>query len=242
MLGRVRRWSIAGDARRSPARDALEDGVVLLEGLPCAALIDSKLMLEPQPRCVRVLQEALIAEAPLVGDGPLDDEARALARRVARRFVLDARQRSAEASESVHDASLTLWLAREDEFVVAHAGDIRALLIRERSVISLTEVHDELRRAEHPRWAHARRGRLILNAIGGRAATIDTALEARREGDRVVLCSDGVYQRVEDDEIAELVTDRSASDAVDALLQRAIERGSRDDVSAVVAHAYAGAR
>lgn len=83
---------------------------------------------------------------------------------------------------------------------------------------------------------------MILNAIGGRAATIDTALEARREGDRVVLCSDGVYQRVEDDELAELVTDRSASDAVDALLQRAIERGSRDDVSAVVAHACAGAR
>jgi protein phosphatase len=50
-------------------------------------------------------------------------------------------------------------------------------------------------------------------------------------GDKVLLCSDGLWGLVEKDEIAKVVTSHDAKPAVDLLVERVYERGARDNVT-----------
>jgi serine/threonine protein phosphatase PrpC len=62
---------------------------------------------------------------------------------------------------------------------------------------------------------------------------IDITMEPVRleSGDALVLCSDGLTNVVEDDEIQQLVTTKSAQTAVERLIQLAKERGAPDNVT-----------
>ena len=57
-----------------------------------------------------------------------------------------------------------------------------------------------------------------------------------RAGDRLLLCSDGVSDVLDEPQIAELL---AREDAADALVRAALEAGARDNVTAVVADAVA---
>ncbi len=54
-------------------------------------------------------------------------------------------------------------------------------------------------------------------------------------GDALVLCSDGLHDLVEDEEIAEAVAGRSPEEAVERLVQLALDRGGHDNVTVVCA-------
>jgi len=64
-----------------------------------------------------------------------------------------------------------------------------------------------------------------------------------RHGDVVVLCSDGVWSTVGDDEIAHVVAaGREPRTACETLLKLANERGGRDNATAVVGRFEAASR
>ena len=55
------------------------------------------------------------------------------------------------------------------------------------------------------------------------------------DGDRVLLCSDGLHDMVEDDAIAAILGEHGASDAAcEALVDCALENGGLDNVTAVL--------
>ena len=54
-------------------------------------------------------------------------------------------------------------------------------------------------------------------------------------GDALVLCSDGLHDLVEDDEIAEAVAGRTPEEVVERLVQLALDRGGHDNVTVVCA-------
>lgn len=56
-----------------------------------------------------------------------------------------------------------------------------------------------------------------------------------RIGDRLLLCSDGISDYLDDDEITRILSTSSHDVAVEALVSRALHAGSRDNVSAIVA-------
>ena len=59
---------------------------------------------------------------------------------------------------------------------------------------------------------------------------------AVKEGDRIVLCSDGLFNELSGEEIASaLAGDEDLAAIVDDLIERAIAHGGRDNVSVVVA-------
>ncbi|HEY2515309.1 MAG TPA: SpoIIE family protein phosphatase, partial [Polyangiaceae bacterium] len=76
----------------------------------------------------------------------------------------------------------------------------------------------------------------ILNAIGMNP-TVDTDCTYVElfDGDRLVLCTDGVHEMIGDEaEIAALAKSGRPSDAAQALVEAALDRGGRDNATALV--------
>jgi len=53
-------------------------------------------------------------------------------------------------------------------------------------------------------------------------------------GDRLLLCSDGLYEKIEPAELASMAGSRSAEQACRALVQLAADRASSDNASAAI--------
>jgi protein phosphatase len=82
---------------------------------------------------------------------------------------------------------------------------------------------------------------VLTRALGvGPDVELDCAAHEAVVGDRFLLCSDGLFNEMADDEIAALM---SAGDGIqataDALVELALSRGGRDNVSVVVAEVVA---
>jgi serine/threonine protein phosphatase PrpC len=78
-------------------------------------------------------------------------------------------------------------------------------------------------------------GNIITNMVG---ASDELSLEERRDGlepgDILLLCSDGLSHVIADEEIGALLGAAPILAAADRLIERALTRGARDNVSAVV--------
>ena len=77
---------------------------------------------------------------------------------------------------------------------------------------------------------------IITRAMGSREEAMPDFFEIdMEEGDRVLLCSDGLSNMVEDDEIRDIVMDyKDLDDAVSALISKANYYGGNDNISVVI--------
>jgi protein phosphatase len=121
--------------------------------------------------------------------------------------------------------------------VVAHVGDSRCYRVRGGEIEQLTGDHSvvaELLRAGRltPEQAATHPHNELSRAIGAsHQLEVDCAEHDVREGDRFVLCSDGLWNLVEAREIAEAVLREAPAQAVRTLVDRANERGGTDNVT-----------
>jgi protein phosphatase len=79
---------------------------------------------------------------------------------------------------------------------------------------------------------------MLVNAVGGSSTDVHVDVERvpLANGDRVLLCSDGLTDAVNDDVIRSLLAGAStAADACQALTDRALEGGGRDNITVIVA-------
>ncbi len=138
--------------------------------------------------------------------------------------------------------TLTAVTLERGEFSVAHVGDSRLYLLREGRLTQLTKDHtvaaeqvrlgvlSEARARKHP-------GRSVLTRCLGREliVSLDRISLAARQGDSLLLCSDGLYNAIGDPEIAALLgAAGSAQDACRALIDAANARGTFDNLTAAV--------
>lgn len=127
---------------------------------------------------------------------------------------------------------------------VAHVGDTRLYLFRDGGVYRLTEDHSEvmelvrrgvltLQEARH----HEDRN-VILRAVGTRpqleVSTWDAPM-ALRAGDHLLICSDGLHDLVEDEELRQAVASMAPEEACRALIGLARSRGGYDNITVAVA-------
>jgi len=133
---------------------------------------------------------------------------------------------------------------------LAHVGDSRAYLVRGGQIYCMTEDHSAImelvRQGLMSRTeAHDHEDRnVILRAVGTRE---HLEVESWREPlalwpeDRLVLCTDGLYESVEENEIREIATAEAPAEACRKLIRTAIERVASDNVTvAVLGFACAG--
>jgi protein phosphatase len=79
---------------------------------------------------------------------------------------------------------------------------------------------------------------ILTNALGGSTEHVEVDVDVIRleNGDRLLLCSDGLTDLVDDDAITETLAAKPASgDACDRLIELALDAGGRDNVTVIVA-------
>jgi len=126
-------------------------------------------------------------------------------------------------------------------FGVGHIGDSRGYLLREGRLSQLTNDHtfvqtliDDGRITEDEARTHPHKN-LILKALdGGQAVEPDLFHVDVDEGDRVMLCSDGVLS-LTNARIADILSTGTADYAAVELVRAALEAGSNDNVTCIVA-------
>jgi PPM family protein phosphatase len=138
----------------------------------------------------------------------------------------------------------TVALGDDGGYALASVGDSRAYLLRDGALTRLTRddslVQELIDRGEvSPAEARSHPQRsLVLQTLDGRPRAADrpATLEARA-GDRLLLCSDGLTDMVDDEAIAGALREPSREACAERLVALALAAGARDNVSVVVADA-----
>jgi protein phosphatase len=123
----------------------------------------------------------------------------------------------------------------------AHVGDCRLFLIRQDRIVQLSKDHTvvaervrmgllgEARARHHP-------DRSVLTRSLGREliVAVDRITTPARQGDVLIVCSDGLYNVLDDSEIRRIAAGRDADSACRALIDAANARGTPDNLTAAV--------
>jgi serine/threonine protein phosphatase PrpC len=128
------------------------------------------------------------------------------------------------------------------DVVFAHAGDSRAYIVRDGIAMQLTEDHTLLARllaagvdvdvdGEGMRFKS-----MLTNALGiGHECKVSTFVVPLADGDRFLLCSDGITEYVKEAEIGEVLTTQpSPARSAQRLVEIALQRGGGDNATALV--------
>ncbi len=131
------------------------------------------------------------------------------------------------------------------QLYLANVGDSRAYLIRDGKISQITEDHSlvsEQVKAGMISQKDARGSRLkniITRSVGYQEEVdIDLVSQELKTGDKVLLCSDGLSNMVEDKEILEMVDKSDIKEACEQLINRANLGGGDDNITVVLFQAY----
>lgn len=133
-------------------------------------------------------------------------------------------------------------LLADGRLALVNVGDSRAYLWHDDTLTQLTQDHSvtaeliqrgELREedaTEHPHYG------VLTRALGvGSDVEIDSRTLAVEAGDRLVVCTDGLFNELSREEIANVIASGGdVTDMVDNLIDGAIAHGGHDNVSVVV--------
>jgi protein phosphatase len=132
-------------------------------------------------------------------------------------------------------------VALGDVYAIANVGDSRTYLLRDGELTQLTrddslvqELVEAGQLTEAAARTHPQRS-IVLDALdGGPRTAVGVTTAPAQAGDRLLLCSDGLTDLVDDDALLEaLALPREA--AADRLVELALAAGGRDNVTVVVA-------
>jgi len=153
--------------------------------------------------------------------------------------VHDLSQRSVELRSMA--TTLTAVALAGSQAYIAHVGDSRAYLWRDGTLTQLTSDHSEVAelvrmRIVKPERVRDHPGRNILTRTIGSQLILrpDFQRQTVRSGDKLLLCSDGLWSDVVETEMAEILASCNPAEACRALIDRAIERECLDNVSVQV--------
>jgi PPM family protein phosphatase len=138
----------------------------------------------------------------------------------------------------------TAIVITEQTIYYAHAGDSRAYLYKNNSLVRITEDHTyvqelvnngdiTLQEAE----THPQRN-ILTNAMGTKPELrVDTGKCSVTfdPHDRILVCSDGLYDYLNDDEIAKILQRDLLEDAADYFIAEAKRRGGKDNITVALA-------
>jgi serine/threonine protein phosphatase PrpC len=140
-------------------------------------------------------------------------------------------------------STIVALVMRDREFAVLWAGDSRAYLYRDSVLYQLTHDHTQVQEmvdrgllspdeaADHP-MSH-----VLARAVGVRPMLeLDAISDTAKPGDIFLLCSDGMYGVVSNEEVAAILAE-SGRRSIDILLDLCLQRGAPDNVTVILVRA-----
>lgn len=231
------RLEAAGRTETGPVRESNEDTIVVSDNL--VAVADGM-----GGHAAGELASTLATTAvAAIFTGKSQDELETAVR--AANWVVWERAGKDPALRGMGTTFCAVGVVEDGTVAIANVGDSRVYLARDRSLRSLTDdhtvAHELVRQGKlSPEEAdqHPQR-RFLTRALGaGAEVVIDTMRLELADGDRLLLCSDGVFTVASDEELAELLlASESPQAAAEAIVERALANGSDDNASAVAAFA-----
>jgi protein phosphatase len=181
--------------------------------------------------------EAVAAGLP--EDGTPEDRLAAVVRRANEAIFRMSREDDSRAGMGT---TMTAVHVGERDIAIAHVGDSRAYRLRGGELSRLTEDHslvEEMRRRgqltaeeadEHPQRS------IITRALGPEPdVLVDTRSWAARDGDVLLLCSDGLTSMIPESQVAEILRESTGLEqAGRALIAAANRAGGRDNITVVL--------
>ena len=175
------------------------------------------------------------AEATLTGAA---DPATELAAAVTAADRAVAAHRRAHAGRMAGTTLVAAVLGADGGVRVANVGDSRAYRIGAAGAVQLTRDHSEAAdqaRAGNPAAAGYSRN-VVTRAVTGEGAHPDQFDSRLRPGEVLALCSDGVWDALDDSRLSRLLLDPAGlAEAVRGACQAAVAAGSTDNVTVVAA-------
>lgn len=133
----------------------------------------------------------------------------------------------------------TLCMIKDGFVIFAHVGDSRAYMIGD-EIVQITRDHSyvqELVKLGQIKPEEARnhpRRNYITRAMGVEPTVrVDTGVKPYNN-EKLLLCSDGLFGELEDNELYEVVNRMAAVDGAKRLIDMANERGGRDNITAII--------
>jgi protein phosphatase len=231
---------VAGATDPGRQRENNEDAFLIVETLGAAILADGM----GGQNCGEVGSELTISATSRYLRHPEDglnlEELAMEAIRAANREVLEAARLRQECQGMGSTVVLALW--RPPEIVIANVGDSRAYLFRDGELRQLSydqtfanELRTRLGFSEDRLLTLPNRN-VITMAVGAFEHVLIRTHAARvQAGDRILLCSDGLFGPVSEPAIAAILSESSSVyDQVEKLILTANENGGPDNVTAVL--------
>jgi serine/threonine protein phosphatase PrpC len=134
----------------------------------------------------------------------------------------------------------TAFVLKEGFAFAAHVGDSRLYLLRDNEIYLMTEDHSAVMQMVRRGLLNLEQARhhpdknVILRALGSHATVDITTWNhplPARVGDQFLLCSDGLYDLVEDKEIQNILIENQPHAACGKLIALAKERGGHDNIT-----------
>ena len=134
----------------------------------------------------------------------------------------------------------TALVLRGRQLYFAHVGDSRLYLVRDASILRLTRDHSYVGRLVESGIVRAEdaekhpQRHILTAALGaGRELSVDSAQRsvALLEGDDLLLCTDGLWSVVTEDELETTVSGNAPAECCAALVKLARQRGGPDNIT-----------
>ena len=184
------------------------------------------------------LQMAARGHAPLVGEA---DTAHSEAANLLGSAVRFANRAVFEAAFSKPEwrgmgTTIVALTVADNRVAIAHVGDSRAYLLRQGVFRQLTEEQVRAGLMSRDEALFAKGRNVLTRAIGQEEAVqVDLDELELQAGDALLLCSDGLFGMVADEEIAALIgVARNPEEACRELVACANGRGGRDNISVIL--------
>jgi protein phosphatase len=188
------------------------------------------------------LASAALVHRLVPGPMRIEEPAELLARVREANWDLGAHVRRDPSLQGMATTFTGIFVTPAGRLLIAHTGDSRAYLLRHAQLLRQTRddsyvqaLVDSGLLAPEAAASHPRRNIITASLGGGEEDVVSVAEHEPVVGDRWLLCSDGVSDYADDEEIGlTLLRHRDVRAAAAALVALALENGSRDNVTAVV--------
>lgn len=137
--------------------------------------------------------------------------------------------------------TLTVLWEDDERLLLGHVGDSRCYRVRHGKIEQLSQDHSMVAQlvrdgivTKEQAKTHPYRN-VITRAVGtSETVDVDITVLDKRRGDRFLICSDGLYEYITEEEMLALLQYSPADHAADVMLNKALELGGKDNITLLI--------